>query len=155
MSPAVKDILTDCKPTQIPASLTEFVEQFETAMKERQDLSWRLGQALEEIQAINQLYQQRRHEFDNERNRLKSEIDNLRLQLLEFSRSQTQKQSDANSAGVQSVIAARERLIREEFDTKFQELLIEVRTQKKKYAEQVDKMKKKLATGMCQASRSD
>jgi hypothetical protein len=156
MSPAVKDVADSReKRTRVLTSLSEFAEQFETAIKERQDLSWRLGQALDEINAINQLYQQRRNEFDNERNLLKSEIDTLRLQLAEFSKKQPERPGNTDSAGIQAVVAARERLIREEFDKKFQELIVEVKTQRKKYSDQVENMKKKLATCMCQASRPD
>jgi hypothetical protein len=155
MSPAVKDVGAESREQRIaPSSLSEFAEQYETVVKERQDLSWRLCQALEEIEAINQIYQQRRLEFDSERTRLNLEIHSLRTQLQEFAKKQAEKQrSNGDSAGVQSVIAAREKLIREEFDKKFQELLVEVRTQKKKYSDQVDQMKKKMSTCMCQASR--
>src|SRR5262245_35499871 len=155
MSVAVKDVVADSREKRTaPSSLSEFVEQYETAIKERQDLSTRLFQALEEIETINQIYEQRRLEFDSERTRLNLEIDSLRTQLHESAKKQAEKQSsNGDSAGVQSVIAARERLIRDEFDKKFQELLVEVRTQKKKYIEQVDQMKKKMARCMCQASR--
>ena len=133
-----------------PTSLNEFVEEFEIALKEKRDLACRLSEARSEITAMNQLYQQRRADFDSEKRLLNSEIDKLRAQVQEFSKNNEKKTADAG--GVQSLLETRERLIREEFGRKFQELTVEVKRQRKKYTDQVDEMKRQLAGCICQVS---
>lgn len=132
------------------ASLTEFIDQFEVAIREKRDLACRLNEALDEIAAIDKLYQQRRAQFDSEKQLLNSEIDKLRTQVLEISKTNEKKVAD--TAVVQSLLETRERLVREEFGRKFQELTVEVRQQRKKYNEQVEKMKNQLEGCICQGS---
>jgi DNA repair exonuclease SbcCD ATPase subunit len=104
---------------------------------------------LAEIAGINEIYQQRRLEFDVEKRRLNSEIERLQAQIAEGSK----RDETTTSAGIQALLRTRERLTREEFERKYQELAAEVRRQRKKYAEQVDEMKNQLSGCLCKVSR--
>jgi phage shock protein A len=133
-----------------PTSMSDVAERFETVVKEKRDLACRLSQALEEMNAISQLYRERRAEFIAEKTLLESEIEKLRAVVAEYSKNKEKR--TAASAGVQSILEAREKLIREEFSRKFQDLAVEVKRQRTKFDEQVGKMKKKLSACICQPS---
>jgi septal ring factor EnvC (AmiA/AmiB activator) len=169
-------------------SLTEFAEQFESAVKENQDLVFRLGKALDEVAAMTQLHQRARAELDAERSRLKSEMASLRVQLTNAERSANQipqqtraemeaersrlnseieslraqlakaaspsQRSIGDDPRLQSLLAAKEKLIRDEFERKLQELTVEVRRQRKNHMEQVQVMKEQIANCICKASRA-
>jgi signal transduction protein with GAF and PtsI domain len=133
--------------------LSEFADQFEAAIKEKQDLACRLGKALDEIMTVKQHYQKARVEFDSERSRLNTEIGNLRAQIDEFSK--RAENTAVDDGRIQSLLAARERLIRDEFERKMQELVVEVRRERTKHAQQVQKMKTQLSNCICRASGRD
>jgi len=127
--------------------LTDFAEQFESVVKEKQDLASRLTKALADISAITQLHQRAHAEFDRERTRLNSEIAGLRAQVLGLTcRAQNGTIDDAR---VQSLLAARERLIRDEFERKFQELTVAVKQERSRYTEEVQKLKTQLSNCIC------
>jgi hypothetical protein len=106
-------------------TLNEFADQFETAIRESR--------------ALALLYQQ-----------AQQEITSLREQLDEVSkRSQKPTVDDGRNL---SLLDARERLIRDEFERKFQELSVLVKAQRKKHAEQVSNMKQQMANCICGAS---
>jgi hypothetical protein len=111
-------------------SLSEFADQFEKAIKEKQDLTRRLQSALEEIAKLN------------------SNVADLECQLAASKRSA----SSAADARLESLLAARERLIRDEFERKFQDLSLEVKRQRKKYAHQIAEMKQQMSNCICRAS---
>jgi hypothetical protein len=92
-----------------PASLNDFVDEFECMTKERSELTLRLSQVLDENQS-------------------------LRAQL---------------SSRMESLLAARERLIREEFERKYQDLLVEVRRERTRHGQLVEKMKKQISSCIC------
>ena len=130
-------------------TLNEFAEQFETALKERHDLSVRLEKARDEIAALIRA----RAESDTERTYLNAEIAKLRDQVAELAtRRETSKEDLART---EYLVAAREKLIRDEFDKKFQELTIQVRNQRKKYSQELDALKKRLKNCMCQSTTWD
>jgi chromosome segregation ATPase len=169
-------------------SLTEFAEQFESAVKENQDLVFRLGKALDEVAAMTQLHQRARAELDAERSRLNSEMASLRVQLTNAERSANQipqqtraemeaersrlnseieslraqlvkaaspsQKSIGDDPRLQSLLATKEKLIRDEFERKLQELTVEVRRQRKTHMEQVQAMKEQIANCICKASRT-
>jgi hypothetical protein len=128
-------------------SLTEFAEEFECAINEKHELASRLSTALEELAAVTRLSEQSRAEFDFERRRMRSEIENLREQLSKSA--ETNRNSSSHGAGLKSVLAARERVIRDEFERKFQELTVEVRQERNKYVQAVEKMKSQLTGCIC------
>jgi chromosome segregation ATPase len=132
-------------------SLNEFADQFEIAIKERDEIALRLDKAIDDLTAVSQLYENSRTEFQSERDRLNSEITSLRTQLTEQSKKK-EKAPVSDDATVKSLLATQERLIRDEFEKKYQELTVQVRSQRKKYVQQVDEMKKRLASCMCRAS---
>jgi DNA repair exonuclease SbcCD ATPase subunit len=116
-------------------SLGDLAEQFEAAVSEKRSLETRLTQAA--------------GEFDGERSRLHSEIAVLREQLEQL---QKPKQSETAEGTQESISSAKERLIRDEMERKFQALIIETRRERNRFAEQVAKMKTKLSKCICQSS---
>ena len=128
-------------------SLTEFAEEFECAINEKHELATRLSTALGELEVVTRLFEQSRAEFDFERRRMRSEIEDLREQLSKSS--ETNRNSSAHGAGLKSVLAAREKVMREEFERKFQELTVEVRQERNKYTQAVEKMKSQLSGCIC------
>jgi hypothetical protein len=159
MSPALRkgDLLDESAPSATRAavgtkqlSLNEFAEQFEKAIHDKQALSTRLGQALDEIASMSRYFQEERTRFEAERNNLNLEIESLRAQLSESSRKDHRKIEQ--DAGIQSVLAARERLIRDEFERKFQELTIDVRRLRKKHSDEVQRLKDQLSNCICRGA---
>jgi len=57
-----------------------------------------------------------------------------------------------DDARLQSLLAAKERLIRDEFERKYQELAVEVKREHNRYTEEVRKLKKQLSNCICQVS---
>jgi len=130
-------------------SLSDFADQFETAVRERNEFAGRLDASRQELEAVSQLYQQVHKEFENERNRLHVEISSLRTQITDLTKKLQRPQGDLS----QTLLATKEKLIRDEFERKYQELAAEVRRQRKSHTEQVDKMKAQLDRCICRASR--
>jgi F0F1-type ATP synthase membrane subunit b/b' len=116
--------------------LSYLAEQFASLLNEKRDLTSQLSEALDENTALNRLYNQGREEFDRERIRLNSEIANLRSQL---------------TSRLQSILAVKEKLIREEFERKFQELTVEVRQERHRYRNAIEEMKRQLSSCICRA----
>jgi len=127
-------------------SLSEFAEEFQCAIRERDALDSRLRAALEEIKMLTRLGEQARAEFEGERTRLSSELAALRQQLAASSDAGT----NSPGRGMSSVMAAREKVIREEFERKFLELTVEVRQQRNKYAQAVERIKNQRSNCICQ-----
>ena len=117
-------------------SLSYLAEQLGYILNEKRDLTSQLSKALDENAALNRLYKQTCAEFDSERIRLNSEMVNLRSQL---------------TSRVQSMLAIKEKLMREEFERKFQELTLEVRRERHRYRNAIEEMKKQIANCICQA----
>ena len=117
-------------------SLSYLAEQFGCLLNEKRDLTSQLSKALDENAALNRLYKQTCAEFDGERIRLHSEIANLRSQL---------------TSRLQSILAIKEKLMREEFDRKFQELSLQVRQERHRYRNAIEEMKKQTASCICRA----
>ena len=131
-------------------SLNEFLEQLESVVNEKQDLAYRLGKALDDITAMTQLHDRVQAEFDCERTRLNSEIADLRAQLIGLSnRSENGTTDDAR---LQSLLAAKERLIKDEFERKFQESAVEVKRERSRFTLEVQKLKRQLSNCICRAS---
>ena len=132
---------------QGPGSLVELAEQLEIAQREKREIASQLREAFAEIAAINKLYNERRTQFESEKDFLISELDKLRAEVREYPKKGENKAS--MSGGVQSLLETRERLVREEFERKFQDLAIVVKRQRQKYNERVDEMRKHLSGCIC------
>ncbi len=130
-------------------SLSDFAEQFESVVKEKQDLAARLNKALADISAMTQLHQRAHADFDSERARLNSEINGLRAQIIGLSN--RRENGNIEDARLQSLLAARERLIRDEFERKFQELTVEVKQERSRHTQEVQKLKTQLSNCICRA----
>jgi hypothetical protein len=107
-------------------SLSEFADEFECAMKEKRDLTLLLSKTLDEKALLIQRFEA-----------AQAEIENLRAQL---------------SGRSDSLSAVKEKLIREEFDRKFQELTLEVRRERSKYGQLVSELKKQLSSCICRVN---
>jgi hypothetical protein len=59
------------------------------------------------------------------------------------------KNRTVDDARLQSLLAAKERLIRDEFERKYQELAAEVKRERHRYTEEVQKLKRQLSTCIC------
>ena len=126
-----------------PVSLNEFLQQFEIMVSEKNALELRLSLALREKAELDQVHQRTRVDFDAERLRLNAEIDTLRGQL------------SSRFESFDSVIGAKERLIREEFERKYRDLLVQVRCERTKHVEVVQSLKNKLSNCICHRSDGD
>ena len=115
--------------------LRAFIEQLQIKSKSEAEESTRQRKTLAE--------------FESERSRLNSEIATLRAQIEEL-----QKKSESGAEGVM-ISSAKERLIKDELERKFQAAIVEARREQKRFAEQVVKMKTKLAKCICQSSSLD
>jgi hypothetical protein len=121
-----------------PVSLNEFLQQFECMVHEKNNLESQLSEALQEKAALErQLHERTRLDFDSERSRLNAEIDTLRGQL---------------SSRFESVVGAKERLIRDEFERKYQDLLIQVKRERTKNGQLIQDLKKQLSGCICHRS---
>ena len=116
--------------------LSDLSEKLECLLSEKRDITSQLGKALNENTALNQLYSRTCGEFDRERIQLNSEIANLRSQL---------------TSRLQSILAIKEKLMREEFERKFQELTLEVRRERQRYNNAIEEMRKQTASCICRA----
>jgi hypothetical protein len=108
--------------------------EFESLLNEKRDVTSQLSKALDENAALNRLYKQTCAEFDCERIRLNSEIAKLRSQL---------------TSRLPSLLAAKEKLMKEEFDRKFQELTLEVKQERYRYRTAIEEMKKQMTSCIC------
>ena len=58
-----------------------------------------------------------------------------------------------DDARLQSLLAAKERLIRGEFERKYQNLAVEVKRQRNRYTEEVQELKRQLSNCICGRAR--
>ncbi len=120
-------------------SLGEFADQLDRVIRENQDLSSRLNQAMLEKATLCQLYEQSRTAYESERDRLNAELETLRSQI---------------NGRVQHLLSTKERLMGEEYERKLQDLTVSVRQERHKYTTHVEKMKAQLSNCICQTGRS-
>ena len=144
MSRAFKEgAVTDARK---PPSLSEFLDQFEALLSEKHELTVRLTKALVEIKELTGLYHDTRAAFES----LNSENAELRAKLQD-SPLRLEKDS-GNEPRANAIAAARERLMRDEFERKFQDLTLEVKKMRNKYEQQVHDLKTQLSNCICKAS---
>jgi len=61
----------------------------------------------------------------------------------------SRRSENVYDARFQSLLAAKERLMRDEFERKYQELAVEVKRERHRYTEEVQKLKRQLSTCIC------
>jgi len=115
--------------------LSYLAEQYACLLNEKHDLTSQLSKALDENATLNRLYRETCADLDRDRIQLNSEIANLRSQL---------------TSRLQSIVAIKEKLMREEFERKFQELTLEVRQERHRYKNAIADMKRQIAKCICQ-----
>ena len=131
------------KPTDIAwwktgRSLNEIAEHLERAIKEKQDIERRFAELLLENNQLNLRCAKADAELTAERLR---RSDEARLQ--------------ANGRGEgrqQAELAAREKLIRDEFERKIQELKLELNKERHLMAKRLEKMKAEAASCICRGN---
>jgi hypothetical protein len=115
-------------------SLSEFAEQFERIIEENKELETRLRAALDEKAALQEVHDQLSAKFDCETSRLNLELTDLRTQV---------------NGRLDSLMSVRERLMKDEFERKFQELTMEVKGERNRYGQLIEKMKTQLSACIC------
>ena len=115
-------VRTDGQPGAV---LSDLAEQFQCFLNEKRELTFRLSKALDENATLNQLHIQAR-----------AEIVNLQSQL---------------SSRFQTLLATKERLIRDEYERKYQELTVEVKQERIRHNKLLEEMKKQIANCICGA----
>jgi hypothetical protein len=117
--------------------LSRLAEEYERVLNENRDLSQRLSQSLGERAEMEKLYASSTTELVAERDRLKTEITEL----------QARPNGRLNSLG-----PAREKLMRDEFERRLQELTLQVKRERHKYTELLEKVKRQLSKCICQGT---
>jgi len=94
-----------------------------------------------------ELNEPRSRDIEGEKRLFDSELDKVREDFAEYSRSEDKRREIRG--GIQSLLETKERLMRNEFERKFQELAVQVKRQRIQHTEQVDKLKKQLQDCIC------
>jgi DNA repair exonuclease SbcCD ATPase subunit len=134
-------------------SLAEIAEQLERALVDKQALEGRLADVFEENRRLCENYDQSISEFAQEQERLKFEIEDLRWQVAE-SRKQLQEKPGAGRQVAE--LAARERLLKDEYERKVQALQLELNKERHQftkertvYTQRIEKMQLDRAACIC------
>jgi len=135
---------------QTSRSLQEIAEQLEAALKEKHDLERRLKEALNDRIALHLQYAEANAELTRDTINLQSEVAELRAQIRE-SIKQSQNLASGNDRQLAD-FAAREKLIKDEFERKLKALQSEVQTERHQFREIVNKLKSQLAGCICRSS---
>jgi hypothetical protein len=126
---------------ELTASLTTIAEDLDQAIQHRQDIEHRLREVLRERDNLNARCEQTRAELASVRMRLKSEIADLQLQLAESSKSTFKRQ--------QAELAAREKLMRDEFERKLQTIQVALKQERHQLQQRLAKMKEEMSACIC------
>jgi hypothetical protein len=110
----------------------------------------RMSQAVRQPQTLETSPFGMNHDFEREKHSLNSELEKLRMAISECSREDGK--ASGVRRGIQVLLETKERLLRQEFERKYQELAGEVRRQRKQHTEQVDKLKQQMADCICNMS---
>ena len=140
----------DVKWWKTSRSLREIAEHLERAVKEKQDLERRFVDLLQENIKLSLRCAKADAEVTSERVRRSTEVASLRVQL-----SENEKQTKIKPAGEgkqQAELAAREKLIKDEFERKIQTLQLESKRERHQLANRVEKMKAELANCICRGN---
>jgi hypothetical protein len=132
---------TDLDWWKTSRSLLEIAEHLERALKEKQDLERRLVEVLQENNQLNLRCAKADAELTAERVRRSDEV--ARLQVQTAGRGEGRQQAE---------LAAREKLIRDEFERKIQELQLELNKERHLLAKRLEKMKAEMAGCICRGN---
>jgi chromosome segregation ATPase len=129
-----------------PPSLNEFLDQFEGLLSEKHELTVRLTKALVEIKELTGLYHDTRAQLESltsQNAELRAKLQDAPLRL---------EKDSGNEPRANALASARERLMRDEFERKFQDLTLEVKKMRNKYEQQVHDLQTQLSNCICKAS---
>jgi hypothetical protein len=136
-------------------SLSDIAEQLERVLVDKQALESRLADVFEENRILCLSHDQAKLEFAQEQERLKFEIEDLRWQVAE-GRKQLQEKSGAGRQVAE--LAARERLLKDEYERKVQALQVELNKERHQlnkerslYAKHIEKMELDRASCICRS----
>jgi hypothetical protein len=125
---------------ELTHSLTDIAEDLERALRHQHEIERRLDEALLERDRLNARCAEANAELASVRIRLKSQISEMQLaesSKVVFSRRQ------------QAELAAKEKLIRDEFERKLQELQVAVKQERHQLQQRLAKMKEELSGCIC------
>ena len=126
---------------ELTLSLTAIAEDLDRALRYRQDIEQQLNAAIRERDNMNARCAEARAELASVRIRLKTEITDLQMQLAESSRSAANR--------YQAELAAREKLIRDEFERKLQTIQVAMKQERHQLQQRVAKMKEEMSGCIC------
>jgi len=105
---------------------------------ESRNLLSRLTQALDENAALSRKYEESLAEFDRHRDELNAEIEKLNARL---------------SGRLKSLLEPREKLMREEYERRFQDLTVDLRSERGKYSRELKALKERMGLCICGSLR--
>jgi hypothetical protein len=126
---------------ELTLSLTAIAEDLDCALRYKQEIERRLSEVIRERDSLNARCEQAKAELANIRTRMKMEITNLQLQLAESSKSTLKRQ--------QAELAAREKLIRDEFERKLQTIQVGMKQERHQLQQRLAKMKEEMSACIC------
>ena len=126
-------------------STSEMAERLARSHVDKQELESRIADLLEENNILKLRCTVAATELTDERQRLNAEIATLKSQIVDAQ----QMREKAGIGAREAESAARDRLLKDEFERKVQELHVEVKRERMKYAEQMHALKQKMANCIC------
>src|SRR5262245_49596913 len=140
---------TDTEWWKTSRSLNEIGEHLERAVKEKQELERRYVELLHENNQLGLRCDKAAAELTAERVRRSDDVASLQAQI----NAQAKPQLGLGGEGRQQAeMAAREKLIRDEFERKIQELRLELNKERHLLAKRLEKMKAEAASCICRGN---
>ena len=132
-------------------STSAMAERLARSHVDKHELESRIAELLEENNILKLRCTVAATELTDERQRLIGEIATLQAQIANAQ----QAREKAGVGAREAESAARDRLLKDEFERKVQELQVEVKRERLKYAEQMHAVKQKMANCICGDIRID
>jgi chromosome segregation ATPase len=129
-----------------PRSTAEMAERLARSHVDKQELECRIAELLDENNVLRIRCSVAATELQDERHRLKEEILSLHSEIDE-AKQRVQETSGAGRREAES--AARERLIKDEFERRIEAVRLEFNREKQRWAKQIEDMKQKMAGCIC------
>ena len=126
-------------------STSEIAEHLARSHMDKQELESRIAELLEENEILKLRCSVAAAELTDERQRLKGEIAALQSQIADAQQSRQRGGIGAREAES----AARERLLKNEFERKIQDLQVELKKQRQRHDEQMHAVKRKMTNCIC------
>src|SRR5262245_40722588 len=142
---------TDIEWWKTSRSMHEIGEHLEKALKEKQELERRFVQLLQENNQLSLRCDKASAELTAERIRRTDEVARLEAQINEPRKPALAQGGEGRQ---KAELAAREKLIRDEFERKIQEMQLELNKERHLLAKRLEKMKAEAASCICKGNAS-